>query len=268
VARNATGANHDAQPVHDRGQTPIVHAPKPAPVSNEPVHDWGLTHIVQRRPYVVHMAERDPLRAIGSVFDLRRARRAGTCCAFRRPRYVLTAAHCVDELEPGEVEIEFLAAAGRHGTVEVVRHPTADLALLLLEDAALLSGVEPFTELGRVAGRGSRFAGFGSSEGAASLAEARERLFAGRFRRTLTDPDDGHLYADLSVPALDGFSGGPVFAPDPPHALLALITANRRRRLTLRGDAGHGIALLVGELSEWVDEQVPDERPAPPAGAE
>lgn len=207
------------------------------------------------------MAERDPLLAIGSVFDRRGARRAGTCTAFRQPQHVLTAAHCVETLEPAEVEVGFIAAAGRHAAVEIVPHPTADLALVRLAASGDLHGVQPLTAVGRIDDWGREFAGLGSADGAATVDEARQRLLTGRIRGTFSDPADGHLYAELSVPALDGFSGGPLFAPGTPHPLLAVITANRRPRFARRRNPGRGIALLAGDLADWIDEHAP--APAP-----
>jgi hypothetical protein len=213
------------------------------------------------------MAGHDPLLAVGSVFDLRRARRSGTCTAYRRARLVLTAAHCVEELDASEVEVEFIAVPGRRPAVEIVRHPSADLALIRLADGSDLQAVEPALAIERLAQTGRKFVGLGSADGAASAEAARERLFTGRVRSTFTDQADGHLYAEMSVPALDGYSGGPLFAASAPHPLLALITANRRRRLARRGSLGHGIALLAAELAEWIDGHAA-EQPARPAAAE
>jgi hypothetical protein len=204
------------------------------------------------------MAAPDPLLAIGSVFDLRRARRSGTCTAFRHAQLVLTAGHCVENLEAAEVEVEFIAVPGRRTVAEISRHPTADLALLRLAAAGGLDGVVPLTAVARVAESGPEFVGFGSADGAATVAEARERLFEGRIRRAFTDRADGHRHAELSVPVFDGYSGGPLVAATAPQALLGVITANRRGRFARRGNHGHGIALLAGELCEWIDEHAPE----------
>jgi hypothetical protein len=217
------------------------------------------------------------LRAVGSVLARRDGawRRAGSCFAVRERRHVLTAGHCVEGLLPADVEVSFVVSPERCTSVAIVRHPTADLALIRLGDGAARLPVEPFTGVGRVAEWGSEFVGFGSAVHDGSLAEAGERLFAGRVRRVFSDPADGHRYADMSVAAGDGFSGGPLFAPSPPYPVVGLITGNRQSRISLlqrrisatlglerhTPDApdGHGIALLVGELAEWIDAHLPSE---------
>ncbi|MDX6476277.1 MAG: Trypsin-like peptidase domain [Gaiellaceae bacterium] len=215
------------------------------------------------------------LRAVGSVLARRDGawRRAGSCFAVRERRHVLTAGHCVEGLLPADVEVSFVVSPERCTSVAIVRHPSADLALIRLGDGAARLPVAPFTGVGRVAEWGSEFVGFGSAVHDGSLAEAGERLFAGRVRRVFSDPADGHRYADMSVGAGDGFSGGPLFAPSPPYPVVGLITGNRQSRISLlqrritatlglerrHTPDGHGIALLVGELAEWIDAHLPSE---------
>jgi S1-C subfamily serine protease len=207
------------------------------------------------------VASGDPLRAVGSVF----ARRGdptgfrGTCFAFRTAGHLLTAGHCVEGLHPEDVEIAFLGSPSLHAAAEVARHPTADLAIVRLAARREPVGVEPFAALAPIARR-QRFAGFGSVAGdfrtVATLGDGR---IAGRLRRAFTDPEDGHRHAEMSVAARDGFSGGPLFLPAPPHAVIGLMAANRRHPLAL-GSArteGRGIALLLDELSDWIDEHAP-----------
>jgi hypothetical protein len=214
------------------------------------------------------MRDRDPLRAVGSVF-VRRGNTStfgGTCFAFRHPDCVLTAGHCVEGLRREDVEVTFLGAERRSPAVDVVRHPTADLALLRLAGIGLSPGLEPFAALEH-SERGQAFAGCGS------IAGAGER-FEGRIRRVFADEDDGHRYAEMSVAARDGFSGGPLFSPVAPFAVVGLMTANRtsplalaRSRLLRRlrpevrsvQSPARGIALLLDDLLEWLDEHVPEQ---------
>jgi hypothetical protein len=217
--------------------------------------------------YAVSMRDRDPRRAAASVFVRRNGTFAfgGTCFAFRRANHVLTAGHCVEGLGPEDVEIAFPDAAQRATAADLVRHPTADLALVRLASGVPHEGVEPFAVHGRIA-RGERFAGFGS------VAGTREH-FAGRIRRVFSDEDDGHRYAEMSIAARDGFSGGPLFSPGPPFALVGVMTANRStplalalarsralQRLQPAARSGHGVALLVGDLSDWLDEHAPEQQ--------
>ncbi len=214
------------------------------------------------------MRDRDPLRAAGSVFARRGEAPAfgGTCFAFRYANRLLTAGHCVDGLEAEDIAVEFLGDSERFTAVGVVRHPTADLALIRLAAGVRPPGVRPFAAHGRI-GRGEEFAGIGSVAGAAEL-------FAGRIRRVFDDREDGHRHAEMSVAARDGFSGGPLFAPAAPDAVVGVMTANRTTRLALacasalgrlrsgsapRPAAGRGIALLVSDLAGWLDEHVPED---------
>jgi hypothetical protein len=218
------------------------------------------------------MRDRDPLRAVGSVFVRRgdASTFAGTCFAFRHADRVLTAGHCVQGLEPDDVEVVFMGAARRFRAIGVVRHPTADLALLRLARDAPPPAAEPFAVRGR-SERGQAFAGFGSVAGVC------ER-FEGRVRRVFVDEHDGHRHAEMSIAARDGFSGGPLFSPAAPFAVVGLMTENRttplalaRSRLVRRlrpgarsGQAtGRGIALLLDDLSDWLDEHVPEDTRKP-----
>jgi hypothetical protein len=214
------------------------------------------------------MHDRDPLRAAGSVFVRRGEAPAfgGTCFAFRRANRLLTAGHCVDGLRPEAVDVEFLGGAERFTAVGLVHHPTAELALIRLAADVRPRGVEPFAAHGGIA-RGEDFAGIGWVAG-------RCELFGGRIRRVVVDREDGHRHAEMSVAARNGFSGGPLFAPGAPHAVVAVMTANRTTRLALAGAgllgrlrpqsapgpaAGRGIALLASDLAGWLDEHVPED---------
>jgi hypothetical protein len=218
------------------------------------------------------MRDRDPLRAVGSVFVRRGDASAfrGTCFAFRHANRVLTAGHCVEGLQPEVIEVAFPGAAGRSIAVGVVRHPTADLALLRLAGGGLSPDHEPFALHGR-GERGQAFAGCGSVAGVC------ER-FDGRIRRVFADKDDCHRSAEMSVAARDGYSGGPLFSPAAPFAVMGLMTANRTTPLAIacsrllrrrRSDehsglaAGRGIALLLDDVSAWLDEHAHDDTHEP-----
>jgi hypothetical protein len=214
------------------------------------------------------MRDHDPLRAAGSVF-VRRGEApvfGGTCFAFRYADRLLTAGHCVEGLQPEDVAVSFLGGAERFTPVGVRRHPTADLALILLAPGVRPLGVEPFAAYASIA-RGDDFGGIGSIAGAGEL-------LGGRIRRVFADAEDGHRHAEMSVAARDGFSGGPLFARAAPGAVVGVMTANRKTRLALAGAglrrrlrprapcgqaAGRGIALLVADVAEWLDEHVPED---------
>lgn len=90
---------------------------------------------------------------------------AGTCFAFRHSNVFLTAAHCVEGAEPGDLFVNPpRAPGGTREVVEVHRHPVADIALLKLADDVWLGGVEPFVDHGDAPGLGADFMAYGFPE--------------------------------------------------------------------------------------------------------
>src|SRR6478752_7546226 len=79
---------------------------------------------------------RNPHRSTGWVIRTRfgRSRFAGTCFAFRRPCFLLTAAHCVKDVDPGELSVSIMTDNVEQGLQinHVTCHDRADVALLEL----------------------------------------------------------------------------------------------------------------------------------------
>jgi hypothetical protein len=91
----------------------------------------------------------------------------GTCFAFREPTHFLTAAHCVGNLEAGNLSIftpaAFLLPESVLPVKSIVRHPKADLALLTVPpvDEGLIL---PFRDVASPAALGDEFCAFGFPE--------------------------------------------------------------------------------------------------------
>jgi hypothetical protein len=232
---------------------------------------------------------REPLRAVGTVLAAASAtgpQFAGSCFALRHTNHVLTAAHCVAGEPSQDFYVSFLGGTNRYPVVEVIPHPTADLALLRLAPDLWPSGVDPFAGYASIERWGQDFAGFGSVvDGGlrSSNVDAREptaRLFKGHFQRVFESPKDGHLAAEMSIAASAGFSGGPIFQPNPPCLVLAVVIGNWESSITLESvetetSAGtlretsiqkvisYGIALPLADFGDWLDEHLPDVPRAP-----
>lgn len=156
----------------------------------------------------------------------------GTCFAFRWPHILLTAAHCVRGARPDSLIVR--SQYGNHLTVTDVNcHPTADVAAIVTEQLAggiprYFAGLEVFAG---TYGLGDEFASFGFPVGGTQAEPANEptpRIFRG-FTQRLADfqsePVGTYRAYELSIPAPEGLSGGPVFVPGSDR-VFGLVTGN------------------------------------------
>jgi len=228
------------------------------------------------------MAAFDPLRATGLI-HLRRndaESYSGTCFAFRQSHVVLTAAHCVPP-EVSDVVVEFPHRIERHDAVEVVRHPSADIAIATLHPAPDDDGTgypkDAFWNCVGNWGLGEEFMAYGfPTEGAAqTYGSPTPRLFVGHFQRFLrSGPHGTYLAGEMSIPAPAGLSGGPVFRPGADVMVMGLVTSNvesysvlhsvdeidasgNRYKEVSRRVIHYGLALMLSDLEDWLDEHIP-----------
>ena len=86
-------------------------------------------------------------RVVPAEATNRRSPLLGTCFAFKRPNYFLTAAHCIESLAADQLIIapndrKNLAVADR-----AILHPTADLAILFVEADRSVTGQNYFRQI-------------------------------------------------------------------------------------------------------------------------
>jgi hypothetical protein len=221
-----------------------------------------------------------PLNAAGLVYshDSGGTTILGTCSAYRGRDTWITAAHCVPEgveamvrpaVGPSEGERAYTTAA------TVLRHPSADLAVLRLEPSS--PGEHDALAYKGTAQRlidGGDFIGMGFPVEGVQTPVA--RMFKGHFMRYFRyDAPSGsysYLAAEMSIPAPPGLSGGALALPSEPEQLAAVVTTNvdsevvldRTEQVERDGamyreaivrQVSYGLAVLLqGPAAEWLDE--------------
>jgi S1-C subfamily serine protease len=214
----------------------------------------------------------------------------GSCFALRDSTTVLTAAHCIGDLDadelyvklPGILVVPGIGQEAEHvdGVLvrEVVRHPDADVALLRLRVVEWV--VEPFWRQLPIHGLGEDVMAYGYPENVRSGDRSpTARLFKGYVQRVYRhDSHMGFRYTalelDFACPA--GLSGGPVFRPGAPQMVLGLATENfesttyldaveetsedgaTTRRTQYQRVLSYGVAVSLESLEDWLDDHLPE----------
>ena len=231
------------------------------------------------------------IRAVG-VFAREQDDKAdwlGTAFAFRDGSHYLTASHCVPDGLPSGLTVSLPSGVAGMGFVghvrSFVRHPIADLAVLMVEGdppGSIEDAAEPFRTVG-FAGQemAEEFLAFGypmSREPAPTFPGIGPtmRVFVGHYQRTFLYREGGYEFeaAELSIPAPEGLSGAPVFNRERRSEVQAVVSWNHEERTervreetitapghkqTLAVDSivSYGIAVLLDPLRDWLDEHVP-----------
>jgi trypsin-like peptidase len=221
---------------------------------------------------------------VGSVGMILRAEEGkrqylGTCFPFRWRHRFLTARHCVDDQQPGDLIVR--SQYGRDFRVVAIhRHPDFDIALL--EGDPQEGGVPyPFTGLHRFGATsiGLEIVSFGFPVGG-TLVEPQEptpRMFRGYTQRigefASADTKPYPAY-ELSFTAPLGLSGGPVFDISAPDEVFAMVTGVLEAfsilgELTVEkaeGESfarpshrliGYGMALSLWHVEQWLKDVAP-----------
>jgi len=178
------------------------------------------------------LSQFQPQRATGLVLHFKGSAFLGSCFAFRRADSYFTARHCIGDLPTDDIAI--LQPAVHPQQVlrvrDVVRHPTADLAILRVGEEHSRS-VHPFTDWAGNYFLGEDFWAYGYPE---DLLRRRTqvptpRIFKGHYQRYFSHQSPlGYCYdaAEMSIPAPHGLTGGPVFRDVAPLVVTGLVTEN------------------------------------------
>jgi hypothetical protein len=230
----------------------------------------------------------DPLRSIGLLSRISGDEfvLSGSCFAFRSPRYFITAQHCIDDVTAEyAIAIPRLSIGAKVG--RVIRHPSADIAICVLEGAGsewvgtegeVPQAIQPFWGNVKNYGLGEEFMTFGfpAETPFINSAIAAERVFVGHFQRFMSYRRDQYSYlgGELSIPCPAGLSGAPLFRRGAPVMITGIVTENvevstqlhEEESVTHRGQTQlftyrrvitYGVALMLSGVQEWIDEHVP-----------
>lgn len=226
----------------------------------------------------------EPFESTGLLLDRsRRNAYLGTCFAFRRSTYFLTAAHCVEGLTTNQIGLSIYLEGQPDNdgvdVLEVVRHPSADIAVVRV--SPWLGELFPPYRGVTVGYRpGDHFAAFGYPEDTTGQADVAPipRFFRGHFHRFFEYRSPlGYSYVagELSIGTPAGLSGGPVFLPEYPDYVVGVVAENiesstHRRtieeevvsgsstfREVVRSVIDYGICVMLDEVREWLDAYIP-----------
>jgi len=204
----------------------------------------------------------------------------GTCFAFRHSTHFLTAAHCVEGVARGALAVH--APDGlRRRAIEVVKHPEADLALLLVAPPGQAgeNQVEPFWNYAGNLALGQDFIAYGYPKDALgpNVGGPTPRVFKGYYQRFMDHRSHlGYRYVagEMSNPCPAGLSGGPLFRPGA-HSIVTGLAAETIEVATFlafeelahadgrvvqeyqRSVVQYGIAVMLFDVKDWIDEHIP-----------
>jgi hypothetical protein len=202
----------------------------------------------------------------------------GTAFAFRTGQHYLTAAHCIGDLSPSDIYLNVRGLDDLMSVAHVERHPTADVALLVLESD--IEQAEPFMLIREEQAIGPQFFAFGYPEDAmeGKAPSPKPRVFIGHYQRFFhhksLHTDREYDAVELSIPAPGGLSGGPVFPQELLNLVSGLVTENyesttrlqavedinaagEKRTIQYQTVISYGIAALLDPLRDWIEERVP-----------
>jgi hypothetical protein len=202
----------------------------------------------------------------------------GTCFAFRSARHFVTAAHCVGDLRADRLVVVVPQVTGPIRVTSVERHPSADVAILTLDEEP--DGVEPFWSAVSNYGLGEDFLAFGFPESifGPDARQPTPRLFKGSYQRFFDHESHmGYEYfaGELSIGCPAGLSGGPLFRPDAQVIVTGMATENMESTTVLesveevvqdgaktekryRKVITYGVALMLDRVSDWFDAHLPE----------
>ncbi|HEV8232706.1 MAG TPA: serine protease [Thermoanaerobaculia bacterium] len=236
-----------------------------------------------------------PLEAVGVVYRGQEPNDEylGTCFALYFPRKCfLTAAHCIGDLPAHELFVVTQIWGQTESVVErVIKHPTADLAILVLPPDSGVMARSFWGCAGYQLGEDFYAYGYPVDVLGENAKRPTARLFKGHFQTfsKFRSLDGRYEYeaAELSIPCPAGLSGGPLFNMADQRFAIGMATENRDSRTTLdsweeeqQGSEvrksiyqeiiRYGVALLLKPLEPWLKSQIiePYKTPVPKPSTE
>ena len=209
----------------------------------------------------------------------------GTCFAFQRETWFITAAHCVGSLASERIRIFPHDSPGLMLEVaNIFRHPTADIALIMAQPYEAV-GIVPFYGIDSrytagldITAFGFQYESLGVARGDAGRrvygGSSKARLFKGYFQSFHNHRSFmGYSYfaGELNFQCPGGVSGGPVFASGPAFSVLGLITENKETASLLHSEEevqrdgttvltryrsviNYGTCLMLDHVSDWIEQ--------------
>lgn len=157
----------------------------------------------------------------------------GTGAMYMRGYVVLTAAHCIPDVEGGRFGFRSPMEPFSRVAEQVIRHPTIDLAALVISKDTTEHPNGVYSDIGYEPVDGGDFVAFGYP---AEENTQVGRLFKGHYQRHFEyqNPSGRNYFAaELSIPAPAGLSGGPVSNAHRPQVLDAIVTTNHDSSLII-----------------------------------
>lgn len=233
----------------------------------------------------------NPLEGIGLLYHEKKSESQynflGTCFAFRHSTYLLTASHCIGNLNASDCFVLFLRFSKTIGrlisagkVLSIKRHPNADIALLQMPEGSM-NGVKPFLDCVGDYALGEDFMTYGFPEdisfSSISSVSPAPRLFRGYFQRFFDHRSHmGYRYiaGELNIPCPAGLSGSPLFRVTDPSMLTGIVTENIESTTTLEAVEEiqkdgkmikniyqkvitYGICLMLHDARDWLDNNIP-----------
>jgi Trypsin-like peptidase domain len=221
----------------------------------------------------------NPIDSTGWVVrtDSGAPRFAGTCFGLYRPNIMITARHVLTGAPRENVTVTILLDDVEEGvSVEnIIAHPSADVAILVLDDAINIfdyfRGIAPLPEMG------TDVAAFGYPEDTEpGGAKPTPRYFKGHVQRRYKHRSHlgyEYLAAELSFGAPGGLSGGPVAHTAFPSLAMGVVAENResstflsghtevrdgneRYREEVRSMINYAACVMLEPLREWLHEHI------------
>jgi S1-C subfamily serine protease len=205
----------------------------------------------------------------------------GTGFCFRAPEFILTAAHCIGDAVIGQIGILNFSDRKIIRAIDILKHNKADIVIMRLSSNE--SRLIPFWNFVSNYSLGEQFYTYGFPYEDQSTGERMitPRLFTGIFQRFF-DYSHGpwnYLATELNIPAPMGLSGGPLFRPGAPQMLTGMVTANfesqaivdyYEEQITEKEKhiyktskvVTYGVALLLDQLADWLNEHLPQSEPS------